>query len=76
MNRLLFKSSFPMPINNSKGGMEMNTTPKNKNELINGLKNEKNFLVLGVHTGPAIAVAKEVAKLGSKTVSVVITASK
>ncbi len=54
----------------------MNTTPKNKNELINGLKNEKNFLVLGIHTGSAIAVAKEVAKLGSKTVSVVITASK
>ncbi len=54
--------------------MGMNTTPKNKSELINGLKSEKDFQVLGVHTGPATAVAKEVAKLGSKNVSVVITA--
>lgn len=54
----------------------MITTAKNKNELIEGMKREKDFNVLGVHTGPATAVAKEVAKLGSKIVSVVITSPK
>lgn len=54
----------------------MITTAKNKNELIEGLKKEKDFAVVAVHTGPASTVAKEVAKLGSKTVSVVIAAPK
>ena len=42
----------------------MVTTAKNKNELIEGLKKEKDFAVLAVHTGPASTVAKEVAKHG------------
>jgi hypothetical protein len=36
----------------------MITTAKNKNELINGLKKEKDFAVLAVHTGPASSVDK------------------
>lgn len=76
MNRYPFKTSFPVPLNNSRGGTGMITTAKNKNELIEGLKKEKDFAVVAVHTGPASTVAKEVAKLGSKTVSVVITAPK
>ena len=59
-----------------RGGTGMITTAKNKNQLIEGLKKEKDFAVVAVHTGPASTVAKEVAKLGSKTVSVVITAPK
>lgn len=54
----------------------MITTAKNKTELIEGLKKEKDFNVLAVHTGPAVAVAKEVAKIGTKVVSVIVTASK
>lgn len=48
----------------------MITTAKNKNELIEGLKKEKNFKVLATHTGPATSVAKEIAKYGSKQISV------
>jgi len=44
----------------------MVTTAKNKNELIEGLKKEKDFAVLAVHTGPASTVAKEVAKLSMR----------
>ena len=40
----------------------MITTAKNKNELIAGLKQQKDFAVLATHTGPAVAVAKEIAK--------------
>ena len=76
MNRCPFKTSFLRCLNNSRGGTGMITTAKNKNELIEGLKKEKDFAVVAVHTGPASTVAKEVAKLGSKTVSVVITAPK
>ena len=76
MNRYPFKTPFLMSLNNSRGGTGMITTAKNKNELIEGLKKEKDFAVVAVHTGPASTVAKEVAKLGSKTVSVVITAPK
>ncbi len=54
----------------------MITTAKNKNELIEGMKREKDFKVLAVHTGPAATIAKEVARLGSKIVSVVITSPK
>jgi hypothetical protein len=54
----------------------MITTAKNKNELIDGLKKEKDFAVLAVHTGPATTVAREVAKLGTKPVSVIVTAAK
>ena len=54
----------------------MITTAKNKNELINGLKKEKDFAVLAVHIGPASSVAKEIAKLGTAHVSVIVTASK
>ena len=54
----------------------MITTAKNKNELINGLKKEKDFAVIAVHTGPASLVAKEVAKLGTTHVSVIVTKSK
>lgn len=54
----------------------MITTAKNKNELIEGLKKEKDFAVVAVHTGPASAVAKEVARLGTKPVSVIVTAPK
>jgi len=52
------------------------TTAKNKNELIAGLKQQKDFAVLATHTGPAVLVAKEVAKLGSKVVSVIVTDTK
>ena len=34
----------------------MITTAKNKNELIEGLKREKDFNVLAVHSGPAATV--------------------
>ncbi len=54
----------------------MVTTAKNKNELIEGLKKEKDFAVLAVHTGPASTVAKEVAKLSTRHISVIITAAK
>jgi len=54
----------------------MITTAKNKNELINGLKKEKDFAVIAVHTGPASLVAKEVAKLGTTHVSVIVTKPK
>ena len=54
----------------------MITTAKNKNELIEGLKKEKDFAVVAVHTGPATTVAREVAKLGTKPVSVIVTAAK
>ena len=54
----------------------MNTTPKNKSELMGSLKREKDFQVVGVHTGLASQVAKEVAKLGSKQVSVIVTQTK
>ena len=58
----------------------MVTTAKNKNELIEGLKKEKDFAVLAVHTGPASTVAKEVAKevakLATSHISVIITAAK
>lgn len=54
----------------------MITTAKNKNELIAGLKQQKDFVVLATQTGPAIAVAKEVAKYGSKVVSVSIIENK
>ena len=50
----------------------MLTTPKNKNELIDQLKLEKDFHVLAVHNGQALAVAKEIAKHGSKQVSVIV----
>ena len=50
----------------------MVTTAKNKNELIEGLKKEKDFAVLAVHTGPASTVAKEVAKLATRHISVII----
>ncbi len=43
----------------------MITTAKNKNELIAGLKQQKDFAVLATHTGPAVAVAKEIAKYDS-----------
>ena len=52
----------------------MLTTPKNKTELIDQLKREKDFTVLAVHNGTGITVAKEKAKLGSKTVSVTVIA--
>ena len=54
----------------------MITTAKNKNELIEGLKKEKDFAVVAVHTGPATTVAKEVAKLSTKPVSVIVTSPK
>jgi hypothetical protein len=54
----------------------MITTAKNKNELIAGLKQEKDFVVLAVHTGQASVIAKEVAKYGSKQISVTITKTK
>jgi hypothetical protein len=54
----------------------MITTAKNKNELIAGLKQQKDFTVLATHTGPAVAVAKEVAKYGSRVVSVTIIETK
>jgi hypothetical protein len=51
-------------------------TPKNKTELIDQLKREKDFSVLGVYNGAASTVAKEIAKLGSKTVSVTVIAAR
>ena len=53
----------------------MVTTAKNKNELIEGLKKEKDFAVLAVHTGPASTVAKEVAKLATRHISVICNES-
>ena len=52
------------------------TTAKNKNELIAGLKQQKDFAVLATHIGPAVAVAKGVAKYGSRVVSVTIIETK
>jgi len=52
------------------------TTAKNKNELIAGLKQHKDLVVLATHTGPAVAVAKEVAKIGSKVASVTMIEAK
>ena len=52
------------------------TTAKNKNELIAGLKQQKDFAVLATHTGPAASIAKEVAKYGSRLVSVTIIETK
>ena len=58
----------------------MITTAKNKNELIAGLKQQKDFAVLATHIGPAVAVAKGVAKgvakYGSRVVSVTIIETK
>ena len=54
----------------------MLTTPKNKTELIDQLKREKDFTVLAVLNGTAITVAKEIAKLGSMTVSVIVIAAR
>ena len=54
----------------------MLTTPKNKTELIDQLKREKDFTVLAVHNGAATTVAKEITKLGSKTVSVIVIAAR
>ena len=50
--------------------------PKTKQQLIDQLKREKDFAVVAVHNGPAAAVAKEIAKLGTRTVSVIVTDSK
>jgi hypothetical protein len=52
------------------------TTAENKSELIAGLKQHKDFVVLATHTGPAVVVAKEVAKFGSKVASVTIIETK
>ena len=54
----------------------MITTAKNKNELIAGLKQQKDFAVLATHTGPAASIAKEIAKYGSRVVSVTIIETK
>ena len=56
----------------------MITTAKNKNKLIAVLKQQKDFAVLATHTGPAVAVAvaKELAKYGSRVVSVTIIETK
>lgn len=47
-------------------------TPKNKKELIDALKSEKDFNVLLVSTGKAHDVVAELRKLGSKQVSVIV----
>ena len=49
---------------------------ENKRIALEGVKKEKDFAVVAVHTGPATTVAKEVAKLGTKPVSVIVTAAK
>jgi vacuolar-type H+-ATPase subunit F/Vma7 len=54
----------------------MLTTPKKKAELIDQLKREKDFTVIAVHNGTATNVAKEIAKLGSKAVSVIVIESR
>ena len=72
-----FKPQFhPQSIAPGKRRATVNTTPKNKSELMDSLKREKDFQVVGVHTGLASQVAKEVAKLGSKQVSVIVTQTK
>ena len=54
----------------------MITTAKNRNELIEGLKKEKDFAVLATHTGIASVVAKEIAKLSNRQISVIVTVAK
>ena len=54
----------------------MLTTPKNKTELIDQLKREKDFTVIAVYNGTATTVAKEIAKLGSKAISVIVIESR
>jgi hypothetical protein len=54
----------------------MIATARNKNELIEGLKKEKDFAVVAVHTGPGTTVAKELAKLGTRPISVIVTSPK
>ena len=54
----------------------MLTTPKNKTELIAELKKEKDFSVQTVLNGPASTISKEVAKLGTKMISVIVIPQK
>ena len=54
----------------------MLTTPKNKTELIAELKKEKDFIVQTVLNGSALNVSKEIAKLGTKLISVIIIPQK
>ena len=54
----------------------MLTTPKNKTELIAELKKEKDFSVQTVLNGPASTVAKEIAKMGTKLISVIVIPQK
>ena len=54
----------------------MLTTPKNKTELIAELKKEKDFIVQTVLNGPASTVSKEIAKMGTKIISVIIIPQK
>jgi len=63
-------------INTIKGDIKMITTAKNRNELIEGLKKEKDFAVLATHTGIASVVAREIAKLANKQISVIVTVAK
>ena len=46
--------------------------PKNKKELIDELNKERDFNVLAVHHGQAVEVAKEIAKLSTKLITVVV----
>ena len=54
----------------------MLTTPKNKTELIAELKKENNFSVQTVLNGPASTVSKEIAKMGTKLISVIVIPQK
>jgi hypothetical protein len=47
-------------------------TPKNKKELLEGLKSEKDFNVLLLATGKAHDLVSDLRKLGSKHVTVIV----
>jgi hypothetical protein len=74
--RNAFKTSLIQSINRLKRRRLMLTTPKNKTELLAELKKEKDFIVQTVLNGPASTVSKEIAKMGTKLISVIIIPQK
>ncbi len=51
-------------------------TPKNKRELLEALKSEKDFNVLLLVTGKAHDLVADLRKLGSKRVAVIVLGSR
>ena len=54
----------------------MLTDPKNKTELIDCLRQEKDFKVLKVIKGKATDLSKSITVLGGKTVAVIVIESR